>query len=415
MQTTAGPSLDSVRLFPPAYAREPRSWGWSLLLLWLTSPLSALLSGSDPATPDLGPGAGLYRSARYATLLVSGLALASHPGVTLTLVRSAWPLLLLTGWAALSPAWAEDPQAALHALAGAAPIWMAAVALVVDQGAEGAAAALIRMSAVACLASVATALLMPAYAVTGPRDLVGAGAVGAWRGLYLHKNILGHLAGLTVAGLASPSGGLVRPAWLRWGGLLSALVCVLLSRSRAGLVLAVACGLMSVVSWPRVWAASIAALGLAAPLAAAARPDWAGPQAPGLDHLLTLSGRMDIWRAALDFQTHPLIGAGLDAAVSPEVATELQARFGVDHVHSAPLALFLDLGAVGLGLLAFAVWRAMGGARSRAGAGRQLLVLMALGWLLSGLVEDMGVRTEGPLALMGAVALVGLYGRRARP
>ena len=44
---------------------------------------------------------------------------------------------------------------------------------------------------------------------------------------------------------------------------------------------------------------------------------------------------------------------------------------------------------------------------------RHLLGLLAVGWLLSGLTEDMGVRTTGPVAEIGAGALWSLYALRA--
>ncbi len=103
--------------------------------------------------------------------------------------------------------------------------------------------------------------------------------------------------------------------------------------------------------------------------------------------------------------------------MSPEVAARLTVLFGVNHVHNALLDVFINLGGAGVGLLILAVGAALlAGARSRtpaASAPRATLALLAAGWMLSGLTEDMAVRAEGPVALLGLCALFGLYALRA--
>ena len=132
----------------------------------------------------------------------------------------------------------------------------------------------------------------------------------------------------------------------------------------------------------------------------------------------TLSGRTEIWRAATRLlRERPVLGWGLDYSASPDVTGRLTALFGVNHVHNAALDVFLNLGGLGVGLWGAAVAGALVGAarRSRAGpaGARHLLGLLAVGWLLSGLTEDMGVRTTGPMAEIGAGALWSLYALRA--
>lgn len=401
-------------------ARE--TWAWALLLLWLTSPLETLLSGIDPGAPATAAGAPLYRYAQYAALLLPAAALLQRGDAAWRLARSGWPLVGLAAYAALSIAWSGDPAVSARSLAAAAPLWTAAAAMAVTLRPARAAQAILCALACACLASLAAVVGLPRFAVTGAHDMVGAGAPGAWRGLYLHKNVLGHVAGLAAGALGSRGGRLVRPAALRWGGLGAALACVAMSRSAAGLVLAAALPLLAAA--PRLrGAAALATAGFGAgalAVACAAHALLAAAALAALGRDPTLSGRTAIWRTARELiARRPLFGGGLDLSVSPATAARLQAQFGVNHLHNAGLDILLNFGAAGFALWAAAVWSALAlstqayGAERRAGvsdAARRTLRLLVLGWLASGLVEDMGVRTQGPMAAVGAAALCSLYG-----
>ncbi|WP_174302043.1 O-antigen ligase family protein, partial [Caulobacter sp. S45] len=170
----------------------------------------------------------------------------------------------------------------------------------------------------------------------------------------------------------------------------------------------------------RLALAGFAAAGLALSALAAAFAGRAMILAAGLATLgrdVTLSGRTALWRAAADLvRRHWLGGWGLNYSVSPEVAARLTALFGVNHVHNALLDVTVNLGGLGAALLVLAVAGAVAAtwppARSEALA-RGVLLLLAAGWLLSGLSEDMAVRAEGPVAQFGLCALFGLYGFRA--
>ena len=312
----------------------------------------------------------------------------------------------------IEPAW-------LHGALAGAPTWLLAAALAVSLRPGRAAQALLQVLAVSSLASVLAVLLIPHWAVAGPQDVLGASAPGDWRGLYGHKNTLGHVAGLAAAALCARGGRLVRPRWLRWAGLASAVACVLASRSISGMALAAGLPLLDRLlrsgGLVRACAAAFATAALAALFAARALVLSAGLAALGRD--ATLSGRTAIWRAAGELIGHrPLAGWGLDYSVSTGVQTRLTALFGVNHVHNAMLDVFINLGAVGLLLAAAAVlgalWTGSDGSqrvpRSDVAAAAALRLLV-LGWLLSGVSEDMAVRADGPMAQIGLCALFALY------
>ena len=395
-------------------------WLWAALALWMTSPLESFLSGVDPSAPVPVSGSPVYRYAHDACVLIPVLALLAHGEAALRLARSAWPLLLFLGYAALSVTWSADRTTSLQALVTALPLAACAAVLPLALRPGRVAQALLQALALAAIGSVLAALLIPHFAVAGVHDVVGASAPGDWRGLYVHKNTLGHTAGLSAAALLSRGGRLLRPRPLRWIGLAAALLCVAMARSASGLALAAGLPLLAMLTRPRGPARGALA-GFLMALAASAFAARAVILAAGLAVLgrdATLSGRTEIWRTAMVLlRERPVLGWGLDYSASPDVTGRLTALFGVDHVHNAALDVFLNLGAVGMALwIAAAAGALLGSAGpSRAGsaAARGVFGLLAVGWLLSGLTEDMGVRTTGPMAEIGAGALWSLYALRA--
>ncbi len=382
----------------------------------MTSPLQLFLSHVDPASPAAAQAATpLYRYARYACALIPLAVLLHRREAAWRLARSAWPMLAFMAYAAASCAWSQDRAASLQGLLAGAPTLATAAALAVAFRPGRLAQVLLQALGAAALGSVAAVLLLPHFAIAGAHDVLGASAPGDWRGLYSHKNTLGHVAGLAVGALATRGGRLVHPPRLRWVALGAALACVVASRSASGLVLAAALPLLDQFSLRLRGPARLALAGFALAGLATAFAGRAMILAAGLG--TRMSGRTAIWRAACDLvRRRKLSGWGLNYSVSPEVAARLTALFGVNHVHNALLDVVINLGGLGTILLVLAVASALAAAsrpRRSSIAARQLLVLLTAGWLLSGLTEDMAVRADGPVALFGLCALFGLYGLRA--
>ena len=396
-------------------------WAWTALVVWMTSPLQLFLSHVDPAAPAAAQDATpLYRYARYGCALIPLAVLLHRREGALRLVRTAWPLIALMAYATLSWTWSQDRAACLEGLLAGAPTLVTAMALAAALRPGRVAQVLLQALAVAVLGSVAAVLLLPHYAVAGPHDMLGASEAGDWRGLYGHKNTLGHVAGLAAGALATRGGRLVRPPALRGSALVAAALCVGASRSMSGLVLAAGLPALDalLIRFRGPGRLALAGFGLAALAAAFACRALilaAGLAALGRD--ATLSGRTAIWRTAGDVvQQRLLRGWGLNYSVSPEVAARLTALFGVNHVHNALLDTVINLGLAGAALLVLAVAGAFGFGRRilrSDTAARGVLALLASGWLLSGLTEDMAVRAEGPMAQLGLCALFGLYSLRA--
>ena len=395
-----------------------RLWLWTSLVVWMTSPLQLFLSHVDPASPAAAQDATpLYRYARYACALAPLAVLIERREAAWRLVRAAWPLFGFMTYAALSLAWSQDRAAAMQGLLAGAPTLAVAVASAVAFRPGRLAQVLLQAFVIIALGSVAAVALLPHYAIAGPHDVMGASTPGDWRGLYGHKNTLGHVAGLGVGVLSSRGGRLIRPPLLRWTGLVAAAACVAASRSASGLALALALPLLDQLlirfrGPARLALAGFALAALATAFAGRALVLAAGLAAIGRNP--TLSGRTAIWRAAAELVRRRLLaGWGLNYSVSQEVAARLTALFGVNHVHSALLDVVINLGGIGAALLILAVVAALAclpRVGRQASAARSALALLTAGWLLSGLTEDMAVRPDGPVAQFGLCALFGLYG-----
>jgi O-antigen ligase len=104
----------------------------------------------------------------------------------------------------------------------------------------------------------------------------------------------------------------------------------------------------------------------------------------------TLTGRTDIWKAVLSFHTNPLIGTGYESfwlgGRIDRVATILGYK-GIAEAHNGYLQIYLDLGWIGLGLLAAVIasgyCRAVEELAWNRDAGRIRLALIAAGMVAS--------------------------------
>ena len=303
-------------------------WVWTALVVWMTSPLQLFLCHVDPASPAAAQAATpLYRYARYACALAPLAVLALRREAAWRLACAAWPLLAFMAYAALSWAWSQDRAASVQGLLAGAPTLATAAALAVSLRPGRLAQVLLQALAIVALGSVAAVVMLPHYAVAGDHDVLGASAPGDWRGLYGHKNTLGHVAGLAVGVLSTRGGRLLRPSLHRWLALAAAMICVAASRSVSGLALALALPILDQLlvrcrGPARLALASFALAALAAAFAGRALILAAGLAALGRD--ATLSGRTVIWRAAAELvRRHLLGGWGLNYSVSPEVAARL--------------------------------------------------------------------------------------------
>lgn len=191
---------------------------------------------------------------------------------------------------------------------------------------------------------------------------------GAWRGVFVHKNVLGRVMVLGTMVFVLFATTTRRYWWLAWGGFLLCAGLVLFSTSKTALLILVA--LMAVYALCRIlrWHYSVAAPFLIATVALGTYIAlWVGSNfEPVLDALgkdATLTGRTVLWDAVRDMiRERPWFGYGYSGFwlgwEGPSAEVWYETGWEPPHSHNGYLDLWLALGFVGLllFLLGFAWW-----------------------------------------------------------
>jgi exopolysaccharide production protein ExoQ len=262
-------------------------------------------------------------------------------------------LVLLLLWALASIGWSEAPEVAFRRVVAVILGSVVAAFLVVRFDFKELLSLLGWVLLLSLGASFVVALVLPD--IGRIPELRGE----SWAGVFIHKNSLGRFALL----------GVLVFAWLFstrrrgrsvWGlAVLLSLLLLYESDSRSAQIL-----LLALVLWlgmlglarrlRRVWPAYLAAVvliigGVSASLVA--NMDTI-VQLTGRD--LTLTGRVPLWGIVLGYiQERPFLGYGFGSFWLEEtygIAVSGLAGWSVPHAHNGFLDLWLDLGAVGLGL-----------------------------------------------------------------
>jgi O-antigen ligase len=267
-------------------------------------------------------------------------------------VASRQPLILaFVGWAALSLAWSEDPQLTARRVSGL--ICTTAMGFVLGMKLDM--KALLRLfvwaMAIAMLASVIAAVLFPSFGVMANLD------AGAWRGVFSHKNELGHSMGIALIVLIC----------LRWESrqnrpvylilLLLGVALLVLSKAMTSIIvtaLTLSIGLyrrLRLRPAQRVAFLAIALLvGLSATMFLQSRM---GSIFAMVGRDSTLTGRIPLWQLSADaVLQRPLLGAGWDAFWTGTGGDYIRSlvHWAVPHAHNGFLEMSLNIGLIGLAI-----------------------------------------------------------------
>lgn len=267
-------------------------------------------------------------------------------------------LLLLLLWAFASVLWSSEPGVTARRWAGACLPVLYALALTLRFDGR----ALLRLIGWALLVAVAGSLAMvvamPDWGIMGyPHE-------GAWRGMFVHKNILGRYAALAVfffPTLASLERSHMRVFWIG-SSLLSAIV-LLGSRSLSAIMLAIA----GICIWlffrtasplHRFWLLLSAILMIAAMIAVVAIGSNYESAVTAVGRDPTLTGRIPLWLLLLEMARERIwLGYGYGAfwlgLEGPSAYVWAALGWAVPHAHNGYLDLLLDLGVIGLSLGVF--------------------------------------------------------------
>lgn len=236
------------------------------------------------------------------------------------------------------------------------------------------------------------ALFAPGYAFHGTQEFYYMHA-GLLKGSYTHKNSLG--AALTLALVVIACLGretLGRALWV--AAIALALGLIVLTGSAKSFVTVPAALL---IGWQLVRVRSVLHLSLGAAylsllagvaLAFGGFAPLATVLAEGLGRDVTLSGRTLIWQTAIDYTLrsgHWLAGGGFGAAWEAGLGeySQQQISFNAGHPHNGFIAIFADLGGLGLALaLAAATKILLAGVRTADALAERRFVLVALVMIL---------------------------------
>jgi O-antigen ligase len=340
----------TARLFPPADAERPH----------------------DPDSPPVGPaetvlagalllllGGALVAGKEYG-LALQGLGcllamfrLALEPGSLSRALSRIDPFVLaLLTLLVLSTGWSADPSLTVRRVAGvlaasAFGLYLADRYSLTDQ-----LLLVMRALTVAALVSAAAAVVLPRYGVSA----------GAWRGVFLTKNVLARLMTLGVlASLLAMSSFRDQRVLLRHAavcGLVCAGVLLQADSAFATLVLAVVVALVALTAlvgqagYPIRQAAVVAAV-----TATAATATLAALNTDAVLRMLDkgsgLTGRRPLWSSIMPaIREHLWLGHGYGAFwqgwEQPSYLVWLQNPWGPPHAHNGVLELALNVGVVGV-------------------------------------------------------------------
>jgi O-antigen ligase len=335
----------------PCDVPAPRRRDWLLAFggaLILTDALDGTLYGLFGWRAMLVPGLPISRLPLLAVFAAAGLLLAGDLRGAADHVRATWVLWPAVALTFISALWSQQPATTLLWAAALLGTSAFGIALAVRFSAPAQAALTAAVVTTIALGSAFVALLWPT---------LGVAARGQWRGLYVHKNLLGRSMALGVATALTVTLNARRRAL----ALVALLICagvLLKTQSRASMLAALvavvaAMLLLAARAW-RQHAAAILASGATASILVVAFLVATRPGLALIDRNETLTDRTLIWKAVvagtMDAQW---IGHGYAAFWPSASGQRASALFGVPvtHAHNGAVDLYAELGFAGLVLV----------------------------------------------------------------
>ncbi|MGE0451389.1 MAG: O-antigen ligase family protein [Vicinamibacterales bacterium] len=276
------------------------------------------------------------------------------------LLGAAWPLLLPVLLAACSIIWSVDPALTAYRVLALTGTTAFGFFLAIRFSLEDQLRLLVVMLGIVGCASAVVALVPPHYGVmTEPYY------EGAWSGIFYHRNPFGRIMALASVVFLLHAMGRRPPRPVAALGAALSVVLLLLSSSRTSVIAATGCliaggaltALQSLAGRRRVaFVMTGAALAVVTSI-------WVVQHRvdilESMQRDLTLTGRSTLWAMLLDVaRRHPWLGYGYgafwrgDTGVSGEIQHALQGWYPV-HAHNGLLDVALELGIVGVAIVAF--------------------------------------------------------------
>ena len=396
-----------------------RVWMWAIMAFLMTTPFYFNFMGIDPTAiiqidqstmTALRPqGDNLYLMVRIGVTLLALMFVALNWRKIARNTLYLTPLLAFVVWCSLSTLWSDSADATVRAVVTLLlPLllgWGMAKTLPTTQTAQ----ALVVTGIVVAITSTFYALLLPKYGVHQVTDIGQATHAGSWRGVYIHKNMLGHvMATCLVATLFG--GRKLLESFVVWIMVMVLEFAVILATTSVGALVIVAVGSVTMLiiyrlSGPvRILAGTGLVIGgsvlaLSAPYIAALF---------GRD--LSLTGRTGIWAYALDsISARPAEGYGYSSTTYGGFTRLLRDRIGLNHPHNGYLDFALGIGLIGLAFFVASLLLAVGRAyasnnRDRGNGEMMATAALLICWMISALSES-SFRITNPIGGFGMVVL----------
>ncbi|MEO7688109.1 MAG: O-antigen ligase family protein [Sphingomonas sp.] len=382
----------------------------------LTSPFTFTLIHEDPNVPTLLNISNMRQSdnsqvllylVRAGVLAMAGLFMIPRIRALVRGLPQLLPVIPFTVWAALSILWSDDAAVSWHGVAALVALWITGFLIAQQLRPVDLARAIVVAAVIMAVTSIAYALVLPAYGIHQSTDATQNVHAGAWRGVYLHKNFLGHVSAFFAAGIFFLGKEVVPSRILKWGIFALLIFTAAMTTSASALA-------MVVISVAAVWGAVIAspktrtkAIIIGAPAALALYWSVAAIlEALGRDD--TFSGRTVVWKLATDsFLSQPFNGFGYVAMTYGDFSYQLMRTTGLFDPHNAFFDIALGTGFIGLVLFLLILPFAWIAARRLylAGGGEAQAALalsgIAIGWMISGMTES----SDRPFTAMGGLGL----------
>ena len=336
--------------------------------------VSLQLSGLDPHAPVGADSASKQSQIAIAiafTVLL-GAGAREWPRM-IALMQRNWILLAPPALALLSVLWAPEPEVAARRALAFAMTMASGLAVASYRPAETALRFLAWAMAAAVGLSIAYVAILPGYGVHQMSDGVQSLHAGDWRGLFIHRTVLGRLSALCLATAIYGGRSLFgRPA-IRIAVIAASGLCLVMAHSGGGVASAAILLSLPWLLW--VWRSAVrrgrlfavvlvlavlAMVALAAPMVGTAVLHGLGKDA-------TLTGRTPLWALMLGAAREKwLLGYGYSTGFRDVVARIVADHSSYGYVPNAQngyLDVVLKLGVLGLALtlatLALAAWRAL--------------------------------------------------------
>lgn len=333
-----------------------RSFAVATLLLVIDAVMQLMLTGGDQSSIDSSVGFVEYQAVLSVVYVISAGLVGLRYRTFLRLVRRLWPVFLLVGLSCLSVAWSVAPAVSLRRGVGLAGTTLFASFLAIYFRPSEIWRLLATVFLIAASASLVFAILFPSLGVhpTGVHE-------GAWRGVFMHKNIMGKMMALGVITFTIAIATRTYPrAWACIGWLLCALL-VAYSTSRSAWVVTIAV----LAAYPLTRLARARTLAfipvlLGSIMGVAGLGVWFSQNSDQLFSALgrdaTLTGRVPLWGVALSYMPDRLLlGYGYRAFWLDEQGAAGQVWRLVGWMptdgHNSLVDQMLELGVIGTVLL----------------------------------------------------------------